>query len=102
MHNDNLYINDGHYFLPSIPKAQQEAKQQELSEILAQVPILKQRIEYLDKKIAFYGDVDSIPVDLDKDPIGHRNLMAVNKLMKSELQAERNWLLNLIKRATKR
>jgi len=92
VHNDDIYLNDGRPFFVTPPKAQELAKSEELDKILAQLPLLKERMDYLDKKIAFYGDVDSIPVDLNADPQAHRNQVAVNKLMKAELQAERSWI----------
>lgn len=102
MDNSNLYPNAGQYFTPTIPKTQTDNKKKELQETLDQLPLLKKRIKYLDKKIAFYGDVDSVPIDLDKDPSGHRNILAVHKLMKAELQVEKGWLLTHVEKTLKR
>jgi hypothetical protein len=82
-------------------KDQNKTKEEELEQTLAQLPLLKERLEYLDKKIAFYGDVESVVIDLAADPQTHRNQLCVNKLMKAELQSERSFLLTRVEKLKK-
>lgn len=86
MDNDNVYPSDGGAFFGA-PAETDQRVEQEVADVLAQVPLLKAHVDYLNQKIAFYGDIDSIAVDLDKDPEGHRRQVAVNKLLKGELLA---------------
>jgi hypothetical protein len=85
-----------------VKPANKEVSELEYENTLKQVPLLEKRLEHLTRRIEFYADVDSVPVDLAADPAGHRNVLAMHKLMKAELTGEREELLALIKSAAKR
>lgn len=102
MHNDNVYPNFGEPFVPSAPAAQEQSRQKKIEETFDQFPLLKQTVERLEKRIAFYDSVDSITVDIAADPLTFQKVHAANKLTRDNLKAEKDHLELRIKEAMKK
>jgi len=100
MYNDNVYMNSTESFSPfSEPKAQKEARTRTVEETLEAVPLLKEVAKHLDDQIAFYSSVDSITVDIDKDPATFQKVHAANKLTRDNLAREKEFIISRIKDA---
>lgn len=97
MDNDSVYRNDGASFTHQL----EEQIEKEIKDVWAQIPLLKAHLDYLDERVKFYSDVDSIPVDFNQNPEAHRNQVAVAKLMKGELIALREDVDQRVKAAAK-
>jgi len=87
--SDNIYPNNGESFAN---KETIKAQKKETDDTLSQLPLLKETLNYFQQRIEHYSSVDAIPVDLSQDPETHRNIVAVNQLMKVELQSVAGWI----------
>lgn len=87
--------------MPNEPLAQKKAREEEIAKTLQAIPLLEERIKYLDERILFYSDVYSLAIDLAENPAVHRNRCLVNQLMKAELTNEREYLLGRIEDVVK-
>ena len=88
----NPYPLSGQYFTPTVPAAQQEAKEQAREEALKQVPLLQKVLKRLDQKIAFYDSVNSIPDEVKTKPEEFMHLVTANKLTRDNLMQERSYI----------
>lgn len=93
----SLYPNDGRYFLPTEPNDQQKSRDSEANDVLSAIPVLNDILKRFEERIAFYGSVDSIEVDLEQDPATHQKLVEVGRLMKANLNQEKAIIEDLIK-----
>lgn len=92
MDNDNIYPNS----FPSFNNKKQLAHRKELSDVLKQLPLLKEVITHLDAQIKQLDSLDSIKVDITTDPITFQKIHAANILARDKLKSERGWLLSKI------
>lgn len=94
--NDNVYPGSSRYFRPDV-RPQKDLEKEEKDKTLQQVPALREELEYIEARIAYYASVDSIQIDLAQDLETHRNQVAINKLMKAEWTQEKARLERKIK-----
>jgi hypothetical protein len=97
MENDNLYLNDGEYFMPSRPplKQQRDLKTKR-DETIAQLPLLKEMLERLEDKIAATDSVrEAIKVAKTYDTTTENALIGLD-IARQQLEAERSYLIGRI------
>jgi len=92
----NPYPLHGQPFLPTIPTAQQEAKEKAREEVLQQIPLLKKVLKRLDQKITFYDSVNSVPDEVKTKPEEFMHIIAANTLARDALIQERSYIQNQI------
>lgn len=88
----NPYPLHGQPFMPTVPTAQQEAKEKAREDVLQQVPLLKKVVKRLDQKIAFYDSVNSVPDEVKTKPEEFMHIIAANKLTRDDLMQERSYI----------
>lgn len=98
---DNLYPNDGQYFSPTEPKDQREAREAEENELFSALPLIKAMIGRLEERITFYGSVESVPDDVLVHPEEFMHVVAANKLVKQNLESEKDFLEDLVQEHVK-
>jgi hypothetical protein len=95
--NDNVYPNNGEYFTGAAPINQQEEQEKKEKETLDQLPLLKEVLDHLESRIKLYSSIDSIPSDVRLHPDEFMHVVEANRLTRTNLQQERNFILNRIK-----
>lgn len=95
---DDMYPNDGVYFLPKEPKDQVIARQKEKAETLEAIRVLEEAIARFEDKIKFYGSVDAMPVEVKTDPAKFMNMHNSNQMTRDNLVVEKEYLEDLLKR----
>ena len=97
MEPDNLYPNDGTYFDPfKEPLDQTIERKKERAQTLEAMNVLKQHIERLDERIAFYEKNSSIPDEVRVNPQEFLIMSNSHMLTAKCLQSERDYLGGLI------
>lgn len=88
MENDNVYPNDGTYFLPREPRSQVISRKKEkaqtlegINELKAVVDRLQQRIDYFEKNSNISDEVRLSP---DKFLIEHNTHSSIARILRSE------------------
>lgn len=94
---DDIYPNNGSYFLPREPKDQIIARQKEKAKTLEALPIIENVIKHFNDRIEFRNKIDSINVQVNDDPALHQKMMHVNELLKQELEVEKALLEELLR-----
>lgn len=97
----NAYPVSKNFSMWREPDQQKQKKTKSIQDTLEQLPLLKNEAEQLKDLIDYYSSVDSIDVDLSKDPEMHRNVMAANRVIRDGLKAVRSRLLADIEKATR-
>ena len=92
---DDLYPNDSGAMFQDQPEERTEEEQKEAGMVKASAPIIPEILAHFDERIAFYGSVDSIDINLNDDPLTHQKKTAVAQMMKSQLEQERSELESL-------
>jgi hypothetical protein len=92
---DNVMPNTGGVYQTEPPE-QKEERQKEKAQTIQAMPILKEVIKRLDKRIEFYNSVDSIPDEDKKDPTRFVNMHNANELTRNNLQLEKEYIEDLI------
>lgn len=93
---DNVMPNDGTYFTPKEPVEQTISRKKERARTLEALPILKELVKHLEKRIEFYGSVDSIPDDVKKDPTKFMNMHNSNEMTRANLISEKEYIESLL------
>lgn len=96
MYNDNVYPLTGQAFRPGVKSIVEKNKRSE-EQIIEQLPLLKEVLAHLDKQIAFYDSVNSVPDEVLLKPDEFMHLIAANKLTAKNLRAEKGYIESKIK-----
>lgn len=97
MENDNIMPNDGStFYLPKEIEEEVVSRKKEKAKTLEKLAVLKEIIEYLEGRIAFYGSVDSIPDVVKVDPEKFMHVAAANSLTKACLITEKEYIEGLL------
>jgi hypothetical protein len=99
---DDVMPNDGTYFGLRVPEQQVIDRQKEKARTLEALPILKDLLDRLEERIAFYASVDSIPSEVKTDPAQFLIVHNANELVRDNLRAEKEWITGLLEEHTKR
>lgn len=94
--NDDVYPNDGSYYLPREPKDQRIGRKKEQAKALEKQDILSELIQRLDNRISFYASVDSIPADVKADPEAFLIMHNANEQTRNNLSDEREYIVSLL------
>jgi hypothetical protein len=97
MENDNLYLNDGEYFMPSRPplKQQRDLKTKR-DETIQQLPLLKEMLERLEDKIAATDSVKEAIKVAETYGTSTGNALIGLDIARQQLEAERSYLIGRI------
>lgn len=98
MDSDTIYPNNGEYFMPTIPQAQQEAKEDEIKRTLRQVPLLNEVLSHLDDRITATDSVKQSLVLASKYQISKDNALIICDIVRQQLESERSFISTRIKR----
>lgn len=101
MEDDDLYRNDGTYFLPREPEEQIIDRKKERAKTLEAINDIKAVIAHFDQRIEERGKISSINVDLTEDPALHQKVFEVNRLLTMALIEERSMLEEMLEIHTK-
>lgn len=96
MDSDNVYPNNGEYFIPREPQEMRVERQKEKAKVLEAKKLSEEILDRYDDRIAFYDSVDSIDASIRSNEEKFLRAWVVNREVKSILQAERDWLEGLI------
>ena len=99
MDSDNLYPRSGAY-RPMEPRNQQLLNQMENVQVVKALPLIQDIIKRFEERVSFYGSIDAVPEDVLTLPDEFMHLVAANKLTKSLLQAELEYLKELVEAHT--
>lgn len=102
MQPDDVYQNDGTYFLPREPEEQIIARKKEKAKTLEALKVIDGVIEHFNERIAYLSNIDSITEDLETDPLSHQKAFHVKKLLKQALEEEKSLLEELVDVHTQR
>ena len=94
--DDDLYPNDGTYFLPREPKEQRIARKKENAKVLESIDVITDLIKHLDDRIAFYASVDSIPAEVKVNPDQFLIMHNANEQTRNNLNQERELLISIL------
>lgn len=100
--DDDLYPSDGGYFMPREPQEQVIARKKEQAQTLEALKIIEQVIKHFEDRIKFRDSVESINVDIEKDPSLHQKVFQTHKLLKEALIEEKQLLEDLLETHDKR
>lgn len=100
MDNDSVYINDGRFFAE--PSAQVKAREEEIADTLAAVPLLKEVVDHLNDRLTFYSSISSVPSESLLHPDEFMHIINGNKAAFDNLIVERDFILGRIEAAVKR
>lgn len=94
--DDDLYPNDGTYFLPREPKDQAIGRKKETAGTLEALPILQDLIRRLDERIAYYEKNSSVPEEVRTDPLQFLIVQNSYTLAAKTLISEKEYIEGLI------
>lgn len=97
MNDDDVYINDGTYFLPREPKEQKIDRTRERAQTTEQRKILEELINRWEERIEFYESVHAIPDEVKLNPELFMKVVTVNKEIVDILLAEKQYIESLNK-----
>ena len=84
--SDNVYPRNGEFFHPSQDAVKEETKRK--SETAYELPNIKEALERLNERKAFFESVYSIPDDVKKNPEAFMHLYTAHELVASILAQE--------------
>lgn len=90
---DNAYPNDGRFFSPF---AEVDVMDSETKQAEANADVLKELVGYFDERIEFYGSVDSVSDESQKNPEVFMHIISSNKLTRNNLIQIRNYVSTLL------
>lgn len=94
MDSENLYRSSA--YRPSEPASQKVEKVKEKAQTVAALPLISAIVERFEDRVKFYGSIDAVPEDVLTLPDEFMHLVAANKLTRSLLQAELEYLKELL------
>lgn len=95
---EDVYPNDGQYFLPTEPAEQKADRKREKAEAAQSSKVLNELIARYDQRILFYKSVDSIPKEVRADAEKFMVLVNANALVADILSDEREHLMGLLEK----
>lgn len=99
MEADNVMPN-GAPFSPFMePEEQTIERKREKAHTLEGLKVLQDLVVRLEKRIDFYGSVDSIPEDVKTDPEQFLICHNANELTRNNLRAEKEYIVGLLEAA---
>lgn len=98
MDDNDMYPNDGSYFLPKEPAGQVNERKRERAKALQGQAILKEVVARLEARIEFYQSVDAIPDEVKTDPVAFMQMHNANQLTRDNLRAEKDYIESLLDR----
>lgn len=99
MDSNDLYPNSGALFQQ--PAKQRREQEDEINDTLAAIPLLREIIDRLDERIAFYGSINCIPSEAMTNPEVFMHIVAANKLTIENLDIERSYILERVENVKK-
>lgn len=81
---------------PVEPVAQQLEKLKTDAQVVKALPLIQDILDRFNEKVEFFKSVESIPEDVLTLPDEFMHIVAANKLVASMLQAELNYLEDLV------
>lgn len=96
MENDILPAGYSGQLFAKEPTQQVTETSQKRTDTLAQLPLLKEVLEHIDARIAFYDSVNSVPEEVHTKPEEFMHVIAANKLTRDNLLAERGFIQSRI------
>jgi hypothetical protein len=96
LQEDDVMPNDGTYFGIQEPEAQSIGRKKEKAETLQALPILKDLLERMQKRVDFYGSVDAIPDEVKTEPDKFLITHNANELTRDNLRSEIEWISGLL------
>ena len=89
-------VTNGSYFVPQEPKDQVIARKKEQAMALESIELLKDIVERLDERIAFYRSTEAIPDNLKTRPEEFMHLYSTYDLTAKTLESERSFIQDII------
>lgn len=94
--DDNMYPNDGQYFTMTTPEDQAQEENKAKAEVVNATPQLLRVIAHLEERIVFYNSFASIDESILTRPDVFMHVVAANKIVVANLEAEKEALELLI------
>lgn len=88
--------NDGTYFFPREPQDQIIARKKEKAQTLEGLHILHDLLKRWEEKITFYSSVKAISEEVKTNPAEFMHMVAGNAVIVEILEAEREYIRELI------
>lgn len=96
MENENIYPNDGQYFVPATPPVQQQASTEKREATLAQLPLLKEQVERLTERISYCDSIEQALAIAEEYEISKEEALVSLTVVRKQLEKERSYLLSRI------
>lgn len=96
---DNVLPNDGEVFYPREPVQQSIDRKKERANTLEALPILKDLLKRLEKRITWYESVTNIPDAVRADPAQFLIMHNTHTMMVQNLRSEAEWIQDLLENA---
>lgn len=93
--DDDLGLQSGNFYSEK-PESQSKSEIAERAKLSAAKPFLNDILDHLQMRIDFYDSLDSIQVDIEKDPATFQKIHAANKLTRDSLKNEKELIETLI------
>lgn len=96
--NDDVYPNNGEFLggVPREPVDQATERKKETAETLQVLPVLKDMIKRLDKRIDYYQRHSNIPDEVRADPKKFLIISNSYTMTADTLQSEKEWIEGLL------
>lgn len=98
--DDNLYPRSGAY-RPLEPTNQILEKQKIEAQVVKALPLIQELLTRFEEKVAFFKSIDSVPEDVLTIPDEFMHIVAANKLVAGMLEAELNYMRELVEEHSK-
>ena len=98
MQPDDVYPGDSTYFNPfDEPSEQKNERRKEVAQKLDRDGVINKLLQRLEKRIEFYGTVDSMPDECKTDAVKLMTMHNANQIARDNLRAEKEWIESLLK-----
>lgn len=94
----NPYPLHGQPFMPTVPTAQQEAKEKAREDVLQQVPLLRKVIKRLDNRIGATDSVKQALILAKAYGISKEDALIILDTVRQQLEVERGYILGQIEK----
>lgn len=96
MENENIYPNDGQYFVPQTPVEQKRSQSEKRQQTLDQLPLLKEHLEHLENRIEATDSVKQTMLIAKEYDVSKEDALIALDLVRQQLEAERSYLIGRI------
>lgn len=93
---DDVYPNDGTYFMPREPEDQDIARKQEKAKTLQGLSVLKEVVARLEARIEFFHSLDAIPAQEKTNPERFMTRHNANEMARNSLIEEKEFIEGLL------